>query len=264
LGAPIHQSTQAKGGKPLGHQQIAIASSSPAGGVSPRDGYRLASHVYDAEPNPMLSLEQRFLERLLPPVAGLDAVDLGCGTGRWLAKLSSQAPRTLVGVDLSPEMLVQAKRKLGDAAKCVVADCADLPFPRSSADLIICSFLASYVQDLEGFAGQVQRLLRPGGIIFVTDLHPVTTSKLGWRRGFHVEGSFIDIATYSRPIQQILSLFENLGIHADAVLEPQFGEPEFEFFQRAGKTEAFHAASAQPAIYVLQLSLKRHRAMKAR
>ena len=264
MGAPIHQSTQAKGGKPLGHQQIAIASSSPAGGVSPRDGYRLASHVYDAEPNPMLSLEQRFLERLLPPVAGLDAVDLGCGTGRWLAKLSSQAPRTLVGVDLSPEMLVQAKRKLGDAAKCVVADCADLPFPRSSADLIICSFLASYVQDLEGFAGQVQRLLRPGGIIFVTDLHPVTTSKLGWRRGFHVEGSFIDIATYSRPIQQILSLFENLGIHADAVLEPQFGEPEFEFFQRAGKTEAFHAASAQPAIYVLQLSLKRHRAMKAR
>ena len=264
MGAPIHQSPQAKGGKPLGSEQIAMAGSVPVGGVSPRDGYRLASHVYDAEPNPMLSLEQRFLECLLPPVAGLDVVDLGCGTGRWLAKLASQAPRTLVGVDFSPEMLAQAKRKLGDAAHWVVADCTDLPFPRSSADLILCSFLPSYLQDLAKFAEQVRRLLRPGGVIFITDLHPATTAKLGWRRGFHVDGSFIDIATYSRPIQQILSPLENLGIQADAVLEPQFGDPEFHLFQRAGKTEAFHAAAGHPAIYILQLSLKRHRALKAR
>jgi cytosine/adenosine deaminase-related metal-dependent hydrolase/SAM-dependent methyltransferase len=241
-----------------------MASSVPVGGVSPRDGYRLASHVYDAEPNPILSLEQRFLARLLPPVAGLDVVDLGCGTGRWLAQLSSQAPRSLVGVDFSPEMLAQAKHKLGDVAKWVVADCSDLPFPRSSADLILCSFLVSYVQDLAKFAEQVRRLLRSGGVIFITDLHPATTSKLGWRRGFHVDGSFIDIATYSRPIQQILSPFENLGIQADAVLEPQFGDSEFHVFKRAGKTEAFHAASGHPAIYVLQLSLKRHRHLRAR
>ncbi len=241
-----------------------MANSLPVGGVSPRDGYRLASQVYDAEPNPMLSLEQRFLERLLPPVAGLDAVDLGCGTGRWIAKLAPKAPRSLVGVDSSPEMLAQAKRKLGGAAKWVVADCTDLPFPSSSADLVVCSFLARYVQDLAKFAEQVRRLLRPGGVILITDLHPATTSKLGWRRGFHVEGSFIDIATYSRPIQQILSPFENLGIQADAVLEPQFGDPEFHLFQRAGKTEAFHAAAGHPAIYVLQLSLKRHRPLRAR
>ncbi len=241
-----------------------MASSASVGGVSPRDGYRLASHVYDAEPNPMLSLEQRFLERLLPPVAGLDAVDLGCGTGRWTAKLALQAPRSLVGVDSSAEMLAQAKRKLGDAAKWVIADCADLPFPRSSADLIICSFLASYVQDLAKFAEQIRRLLRPGGVVFISDLHPATASKLGWRRGFHVDGSFVDIATYARPIQKILAPFADLGIHADAALEPQFGDPEFELFQRAGKTEAFHAAAGHSAIYILQLSLKRHRASKVR
>jgi cytosine/adenosine deaminase-related metal-dependent hydrolase/2-polyprenyl-3-methyl-5-hydroxy-6-metoxy-1,4-benzoquinol methylase len=264
LGAPIHQSPQAKGRKPLGSERITMSSALSAGGVPAKDGYRLASHVYDAEPNPMLSLEQRFLERLVPPVAGLDVVDLGCGTGRWLAKLSLQAARTLVGVDFSPEMLVQAKRKLGDAARLVVADCGNLPFPRSSADLIVCSFLASYLQDLARFAEQVRRLLRPGGVIFVTDLHPATTSRLGWRRGFHVEGSFIDIATHSRSIQQILSPFEDLGIEADAVLEPQFGNPEFELFKRAGKTEGFQSASGHPAIYILQLSLKRHRPLKPR
>jgi cytosine/adenosine deaminase-related metal-dependent hydrolase/SAM-dependent methyltransferase len=262
LGAPIYQSPQAKGRKPLGRDHITSSSSLSGAGVSPKDAYRLASHAYDAEPNPMLSLEHRFLEGLLPPVAGLEVVDLGCGTGRWLATLASKTPRTLVGVDFSAEMLAAAKRKLGDRVKLVVADCDNLPFPRSSADLILCSFLASYVQDLLRFAEQVGRLLRPGGVIFLSDLHPATTSKLGWRRGFHVDGAFIDIATETRPIHQILSAFEDLGIQADAVLEPQFGDAEFELCKRAGKTETFHAASGQPAIYILQLSLKRRRLLK--
>jgi cytosine/adenosine deaminase-related metal-dependent hydrolase/SAM-dependent methyltransferase len=262
LGAPIHQSAQAKSRKPLDGGQVALANSVSVRGVTPRDGYRLASQVYDIEPNPILSLEQRFVEPLLPSVTGLDAVDLGCGTGRWIATLASQRPRTLVGVDLSPEMLAKAKHKLGDSAKWVVADCTDLPFPRASGDLIICSFLASYLHDFAKFAEQVRRLLRPGGVILLTDLHPTTTSKLGWRRGFHVDGSFVDIATYSRPIHQILAPFEDLGMQTDAVLEPAFGEPEFALFQRAGKVEAFHAAAGHPAICVMQLSLKRHRPSK--
>jgi cytosine/adenosine deaminase-related metal-dependent hydrolase/2-polyprenyl-3-methyl-5-hydroxy-6-metoxy-1,4-benzoquinol methylase len=241
-----------------------MSSSLSGAGVSPRDAYRLASRAYDAEPNPMLSLEQRFLEGLLPHVAGLEVVDLGCGTGRWLATLASKAPRTLVGVDFSAEMLAVAKRKLGDRVNLVVADCDNLPFPRSSADLILCSFLASYVQDLARFAEQVRRLLRPDGVIFLSDLHPATTSKLGWRRGFHVVGAFIDIATETRPIHQILSAFEDFGIQADALLEPQFGDAEFELCKRAGKTETFHAASGHPAIYILQLSLKRRRLLKSR
>ena len=264
MGAPIYQSPQAKGGKPLSSRQVKMSSALSGAGVCPKDGYRLASQAYDAEPNPMLLLEQRFLERLLPPVAGLDVVDLGCGTGRWLAALALEAPRTLVGVDLSPEMLARAKRKLGGAAKLVVADCGTLPFPRSSADLILCSFLASYLQDLAQFAEQVRRLLRPGGVVFITDLHPATTAKLGWRRGFRVAGSFVDIACYSRPIEQILATFESLDMHADAVLEPQFGNPELELFQRAGKSEAFRAASGHPAICILQLSLKRHRPLRPR
>jgi hypothetical protein len=50
--------------------------------LSPSEGYRVWASSYDREANPMLSLEQRILATLLPPVAGLDVVDLGCGTGR--------------------------------------------------------------------------------------------------------------------------------------------------------------------------------------
>jgi ubiquinone/menaquinone biosynthesis C-methylase UbiE len=80
--------------------------------VSPSDVFNIWAQVYDEQPNPLLALEQRFLSRMLPDVGGLDVLDAGCGTGRWLHLLASQHPASLVGVDTSPEMLQRASAKL--------------------------------------------------------------------------------------------------------------------------------------------------------
>jgi cytosine/adenosine deaminase-related metal-dependent hydrolase/ubiquinone/menaquinone biosynthesis C-methylase UbiE len=259
LGATIHQSAQTEGRKPLVGSRSKASHSVSSPDVSPRDGYRLVSRAYDAEPNPMLLLEQRFLEQLLPPIKSLDIVDVGCGTGRWLAILAERQPRTLLGVDFSAEMLLQAKRKLRGAAKLVLADCNCIPFPRFSADLILSSFVTSYLEDLDAFVQQARRLLRADGSIFLTDLHPETTAALGWRRGFHADGSFVSIATHSRPLNEVLRSFEKLGMEAKALLEPNFGDPERELFERAGKMDAFKSASGLPAIYILQFHVKPRR-----
>jgi cytosine/adenosine deaminase-related metal-dependent hydrolase/SAM-dependent methyltransferase len=270
VGAPVHQPTQAQSREPVvaAHTGRAPAHGSPAAvaanaGIPARDAYRLFSSSYDDEPNPMLSLEQRFVERLMPSVARRNVVDLGCGTGRWLAILAAYKPATLTGVDVSPEMLTQAGRKLGSHANLVLADCTSLLFPRASADIILCSFLTSYLPDLDAFAGQVRRLLRPGGTVFLTDLHPVTTAKLGWRRGFHADGSFVDVATYARPASEIVSAFARVGIEVNATLEPEFGEPERELMTRAGKEPSFEAAVGHPALLILQMSVKRARTQAA-
>jgi len=241
-----------------------VSSSVSASGARPKDGYRLVSSVYDVEPNPVLSLEQRFLERLLPQIKELDVIDLGCGTGRWLARLAERSPRSLVGVDFSAEMLIQAKRKLRDAANFVLADCTNIPFPRASADLIVSSFLTSYLEEIDAFARQVRRLLRRDASIFLSDLHPDTAAALRWRRGFHANGSFVSIATHSRPVTEVLRSFEALGIAVNALIEPHFGEPECELFKRAGKMDAFNAATGLPAIYILQLGLKARRSLSPR
>jgi cytosine/adenosine deaminase-related metal-dependent hydrolase/2-polyprenyl-3-methyl-5-hydroxy-6-metoxy-1,4-benzoquinol methylase len=264
VGAPIHQSAQTQGRKPVASPRVKVPHSLSSSGVSPKDGYRQVSHLYDAEPNPILSLEQRFLERLLPPVNGLDVIDLGCGTGRWLARLGEKSPRSLVGMDFSAEMLLQAKRKLGGAANLVLADCSNVPFPRASADLILCSFVSSYLEDLDVFAQQSRRLLRSDGSIFLTDLHPETSAALGWRRGFHANGSFVSIATRAVPIDKMLRSFELVGMEAKVLLEPPFGDPECEVFKGAGKLDAFQSASRLPAIYILQLRLKPRRSASSR
>jgi cytosine/adenosine deaminase-related metal-dependent hydrolase/SAM-dependent methyltransferase len=230
-----------------------MSASASIRGIAPKEGYRLWSRVYDATPNPLLTLEERFLETLLPPVAGLDVVDLGCGTGRWLARWASGKSKSLVGVDFSAEMLQRAERKLGSAAKLFLGDCEKLPLSSACADLVVCSFLGSYIQNLFNFAEQVSRILRPGGSVFFTDVHPATAVKLGWRRGFSVEGEHIEIATVVRPIEEILLSFERAGFQPAVLLEPHFGEPEFALFENAGKQSAFEASSGHPAIFLLQL-----------
>jgi cytosine/adenosine deaminase-related metal-dependent hydrolase/SAM-dependent methyltransferase len=230
-----------------------MSTSAPIRGITPREGYRLWSRVYDTQPNPLLTLEERFLEPLLPSVTGLDVVDLGCGTGRWLARLAPRNPASLVGVDFSAEMLEQAQRKLGGAAKLLVGDCEKVPLASSCADLIVCSFLGSYIEDLGDFTKQVRRISRPGGSVFFTDLHPATAAKFGWRRGFSIAKEHVDIATCLRPLEETLLSFEYAGLQVVALIEPHFGEPEFTVFERAGKQSSFDASSGHPAIFLLQL-----------
>ncbi len=261
MGAPIHQSAQTEGGKPVvgsvGKTAMSASAAATGVAVAARGAYRQVSQAYDSEANPMLALEQRFLRALLPEVANLDVFDLGCGTGRWLAALAPQRPRSLIGVDASPEMLMQARRKVPGSASLILADCNCPPLRAASADLILCSFVASYIADLSKFADQVAGLLRPDGSVFVSDLHPDTSSKLRWRRGFHVSGSFVEVETSPRSIGEVASTFEKCGFQTNAVVEPEFGDAEREVFVRAGKSESFREASGHPAIYILQLSAPR-------
>jgi cytosine/adenosine deaminase-related metal-dependent hydrolase/ubiquinone/menaquinone biosynthesis C-methylase UbiE len=230
-----------------------MSSTSPTAAVSPRDGYRVWARTYDTEANPMLSLEQRFLESILPDVKALDVVDLGCGTGRWLAVLKDAGARSLLGIDSSPEMLQAAKNKLGTTATFVNANCESDLLPHTSADLVICSFLLSYIEDSVSFLTKVRTVLRSGGQAFVTDLHPDTATTLNWRRGVHVDDGFREIRTYQRTLQEIIHACGAANMDIEICLQPRFGEPERSILQAAGKQEYFEHIKEHPAIYVLQL-----------
>ena len=152
--------------------------------LSSAQAYALIAQHYDEQLNPLLALEERILSPLLPSVAGKCVLDVGCGTGRWLARLAGQGPRELWGVDASPAMLRVAAAKVGDAAVLGVASATDLPIATGAADVVICSFVASYIEDMAAFAREVRRVCRAGATVLLTDLHPRTTRKLGWKRAF--------------------------------------------------------------------------------
>jgi cytosine/adenosine deaminase-related metal-dependent hydrolase/ubiquinone/menaquinone biosynthesis C-methylase UbiE len=233
-----------------------MASTSTTQILSPQEGYRRWARSYDTELNPMLSVEKRYLEPMLPLAAGLDVVDLGCGTGRWLQILRSAAPRSLLGIDSSPDMLRHAKRKLNGTAKLVHADGSTVSLAPASADLVLGSFLLSYVEDAQRLLANARVALRENAPLFLTDVHPETILTLGWKRGVRDESGFQTIRTVERSIDSVISLCDEAGLRLAARLEPDFGEAERAMFAAAGKAAEFERAVSYPAIYILELRPK--------
>ena len=221
--------------------------------VSAREGYGRWSRLYDSEANPMISLEQRFLGRLLRPVKGLDVVDLGCGTGRWLETLAALSPHSLIGIDSSEEMLARAEMKVVGGATLLEANCETPPLESASADLILCSFVLSYISNFESLAEQIRRIARCDADIFISDLHPETESRFRWRRGVRDGGEHVEVETHWRSLESVLAAFERQRMRPAAVLELPFGEPEFEILERAGRSALIGEVQTHPAIYILHL-----------
>lgn len=211
----------------------------------------VASH-YDGQANPLLALEERYLSPLLPSIRDLDVVEVGCGTGRWLARLRAKSASSLAGVDPSRNMLSEARKKLGDSARLVQGTADRLPYANDSADLILLPFVLSYCPDLENVAREVARIARPGATVFVSDVHPETEADLSWRRTFASDAGTVEMATARHRLAEVVRHFERAGFDCAVRLEVSFGSEEAATFALAGKLDALRAIGELPAIYILQ------------
>jgi SAM-dependent methyltransferase len=102
---------------------------------------------------------------LLGDVAGLDIVDLGCGTAFDAAWLARQGARP-VGVDVTPAQLETARRmqeETGIVFPLIEANAEDVPLPDASFDLAVSFYGASIWCDPYRWIPEAHRLLRPEG-----------------------------------------------------------------------------------------------------
>lgn len=98
------------------------------------------------------------------------ALDLGCGTGEMLRLLLQADPgRELYGLDLSEEMLAEARAKLQGRAALKVGDSERLPYPDGMFDVVYCNDSFHHYPAPEKVLGEVFRVLRPGGTFLLGD-----------------------------------------------------------------------------------------------
>jgi ubiquinone/menaquinone biosynthesis C-methylase UbiE len=185
--------------------------------------FDLWAQVYDSQPNPLLALEEREAMSLLPSMEGCDVLDVGCGTGRWLSKLEAIGCTSLAGTDCSLAMLQAARAKVSSLVELRESECTDLPWGRSSKTLVLASFLLSYVDDVEMFAKECARVIRPGGWLLISDMHPVTARERNWKRSFCLDESKVEIRAKTWPLDEILSCFRHHGFEIETLIEPPFG-----------------------------------------
>lgn len=222
--------------------------------VSPGEGYKLWAATYDGDLNPLLALEERALRPMLPELRHKDALDIGCGTGRWLSTLVKLGARSVIGVDASPEMIRRARAKQSLRGRLVMADTCTLPLRPQSADVMVCSFTIGHVFNVGALASELARVGRPGADLFVTDMHPAARAR-GWRCAFRCAERTVEIETFLHDLPDLRGSFEHERFRLVKSGDFRLGEPERGIFRAAGKHAMFEEARVTPAVLVLHFRL---------
>ena len=144
------------------------------------EGYRLWSATYD-RPLRLFPLEEPVMHRLFDGLGPSLVLDAACGTGRHSRVLAARGHR-IVGVDRSPEMLDKARRSVagGDFREGALTA---LPLADESVDAVVCALALVHLPEVTGAIRELARVVRPGGRVIVSDVHPFVVL-LGWQAQF--------------------------------------------------------------------------------
>lgn len=102
-------------------------------------------------------------------------LDVATGTAGVALQLAERSTATVVGIDLTPEMLAVGARRLGARPNARVALLAgrgeQLPFADASFDALTFTYLLRYVADPQATLAECARVVRPGGVIANLEFH---------------------------------------------------------------------------------------------
>jgi demethylmenaquinone methyltransferase/2-methoxy-6-polyprenyl-1,4-benzoquinol methylase len=108
-------------------------------------------------------LWRRFLVSRLPQDGG-HVLDVATGTSLVARELLARGFQ-VTGLDQSPEMLAEARRRLPGDVELVLGSAEALPFPDASFDHLTFTYLLRYVDDPAATLCELARVVRPGGTI---------------------------------------------------------------------------------------------------
>jgi len=112
------------------------------------------------------------IERYLPVHGnGLKVLDVGCGTGHYMAGLGTRG-FDVTGVDGSEEMLAHARGN-NPASRLELADVDHIPIDDAQFDYALCVEVLRYLPNIAGVINELFRLLKPGGTALVTAASPL-------------------------------------------------------------------------------------------
>lgn len=193
--------------------------------------------------------------RMLPEdMRGMDAVELGCGTGyvsSWMARRGAR----VTGIDVSEEQLATARRlarEHGIDLTLVHGDAERTPFEDESFDFAISEYGAAIWCDPHVWIAEAKRILRPGGRLVFLANHPLALvcapedgsastdrlarpyfdmHRLDWTR-VEIDPGGIE---FNLAISDWFALFQRLGLEVEGFLEPRpaHGGCEAQFFASA-------------------------------
>ncbi|MGO4179771.1 class I SAM-dependent methyltransferase [Paenibacillus sp. TAF43_2] len=122
--------------------------------------------------------EWHVFKSLLPDLNGKSVLDLGCGFGWHCLYAREQQAGSVVGVDISENMLQKAREQTNDAAITYIQmPIEDIAFSDSQFDIVISSLAFHYIESFDTLCKKIHACLKPGGSFIFSVEHPIFTSR---------------------------------------------------------------------------------------
>lgn len=132
--------------------------------------YRRLASDYDARWSFYVEATTRETLARLTLRPGERLLDIGCGTGALLHRLSQRYPGAqLTGVDPVPEMLSVARHRLPSGVELRQGWAERLPFEREWFDVVVSCNAFHYFREPVAALSEMGRVLVPGGRLVITD-----------------------------------------------------------------------------------------------
>ena len=240
--------------------------------LSPACGYALWAPSYTE--TAVSALEAAAVDSLGVSLAGRRVLDVGCGNGRRLANARQGGASIAVGIDLTPEMLAQARASChserraegpesrnrdrpdrgasaSDEPLLAAADVRALSVADDAFDVVWCRLVLGHVADLDAAYTELARSCALDGTLVVTDFHPAA-AEAGHRRTFRDAGGEVHElehhvhppgAHYLAAARAGLSLRERRDCAVDDTVRG--------FYVQAGRLELYERQLGLPLVLVL-------------
>ena len=111
----------------------------------------------------------------LQPLPFSRLVDMGCGTGEFIAELGVLKPQAhLIGIDVDESTIGKAHSRMcppqvTSKISFVCGDCLNVPSPGGSTDVIVFRGLLHHIEEVGLALVEAHRVLRKGGLLMIQD-----------------------------------------------------------------------------------------------
>jgi ubiquinone/menaquinone biosynthesis C-methylase UbiE len=222
--------------------------------LEPSVAYDLWSSSYDAETdNLLVDLDDRIFDGLLQEVGvrGKVVVDVGCGTGRHWAKILAGNPARLLGFDASSGML---GKLLAKYPKAVVQKVTGYRLPAladESCDLVVSTLALGHIHNAAAALSEWSRVLKPGGDLIVTDLHPDAAARSECT--FRHRGRLVAAQLHVHPLELLKSAFLANGLLVERLEERFVDESVRKHYEAVNAASEFERMNGVKLIYGFRL-----------
>ena len=165
------------------------------------------------------------LAELVQAMGAERVLEVGCGTGHWLAGLTNLA-RQMYGLDFSAGMLAQAQQQ-EKALDLLQGRAEELPFPAGYFDLVYCVNAIHHFQRQSDFIWQARRALKRGGALAVLGMDP-HHRRNDWYVYEYFDGTFeTDLARFPS-LGQVMDWMITAGFErVESTLAEEIGDPKY-------------------------------------